>query len=406
LRHTVDVLTMMATPIPRTLHMSLLGLRDISNLETAPADRLPVETRVTRFNGELIRHAVMRELGRGGQIFFVHNRVQDIEILATRLRQIVPEARMAIAHGQMPEGKLEKVMLDFVRQEHDLLLATTIIESGLDIPNANTIFIDESDRYGLADLHQLRGRVGRYKHRAYCYLLVDPNKNLTPNAARRLRAIEEFSHLGAGFGIAMRDLEIRGAGNILGPEQSGHINTVGYELYCRLLGEAVRRLTNQPIEASPETVLDLGLAAYIPRSYIASDPQRMDVYRRIADATAAQDLARLGEELDDLFGPMPPAVQRVLRLAEVRLLAWARGIRSIIRRDHDIIFTLSQEARTADLFARAPGRISIPDPRTVYMRLAKEDLQPARLVDLLSRLLGGAKKRARPKSSNAPAGQR
>ena len=250
LRQIVDVLTMTATPIPRTLHMGLLGLRDISNLETPPEDRLAVETRVARFDAELIRHAVLRELNRGGQIFFVHNRVEDIEILARRLRQIVPEARMAVAHGQMPEHELEQVMLDFVDRRYDMLLATTIIESGLDIPNANTIFIDEADRYGLADLHQLRGRVGRYKHRAYCYLLLDPNKNLSPSAAKRLRAIEEFSDLGAGFAIAMRDLEIRGAGNILGTEQSGHIAAVGYELYCDLLEQAVR----QPEAAAAEDV--------------------------------------------------------------------------------------------------------------------------------------------------------
>ena len=245
-RQIVNVLTMTATPIPRTLHMGLLGLRDISNLETPPEDRLAVETRVARFDGELIRHAVLRELNRGGQIFFVHNRVQDIEHLAHRLRQIVPEARLGVAHGQMPEHELEQVMLDFVDQRFDLLLATTIVESGLDIPNANTIFIDEADRYGLADLHQLRGRVGRYKHRAYCYLLLDPNKHLSPRAARRLQAIEEFSDMGAGFAIAMRNLEIRGAGNILGTQQSGHIATVGYELYCSLLEQAVGQLKRLP----------------------------------------------------------------------------------------------------------------------------------------------------------------
>ena len=257
---------MTATPIPRTLHMSLLGLRDISNLETPPEDRLAVETRVTRFDAELIRHAVLRELNRGGQIFFVHNRVQDIEMLARRLRQIVPEASLAIAHGQMPEHELERVMLDFVDHRFDMLLATTIVESGLDIPNANTIFIDEADRYGLADLHQLRGRVGRYKHRAYCYLLVDPNKNLSPSAAKRLRAIEEFSDMGAGFAIAMRNLEIRGAGNILGTEQSGHIAVVGYELYCALLEQAVPQLKRQPLKASIEVDVDLPGKAFIPRA--------------------------------------------------------------------------------------------------------------------------------------------
>ena len=207
----------------------------------------------------------MRELNRGGQIFFVHNRVQDIEKVATRLQQIVPEARIAIGHGQMAEGELEQVMLDFVDHRFDMLLATTIVESGLDIPNANTIFIDEADRYGLADLHQLRGRVGRYKHRAYCYLLVDPNKHLSTTAARRLRAIEEFSEMGAGFAIAMRDLEIRGAGNILGTQQSGHIAAVGYELYCELLEQAVRKLKQLPPKVSVEVGVDLPGEAYIPR---------------------------------------------------------------------------------------------------------------------------------------------
>ena len=224
LRQTVDVLTMTATPIPRTLHMSLLGVRDISNLETPPEDRLAVETRVTRFDDELIRHAVLRELNRGGQILLrpqPRQRHRSVGLQAAKHRARRPHPHRG--HGQMPEHQLEQVMLDFVAHKFDMLLATTIIESGLDIPNANTIFIDEADRYGLADLHQLRGRVGRYKHRAYCYLLVDPNKYLSTSSAKRLRAIEEFSDMGAGFEIAMRDLEIRGAGNILGTQQSGHI---------------------------------------------------------------------------------------------------------------------------------------------------------------------------------------
>ena len=216
LRTSVDVLTMSATPIPRTLHMSLVGVRDICNLATPPEDRLAVETRISRFDPEVIRHAVMRELNRGGQIFFVHNRIDDIQIVAQKLKQIVPEATLNIGHGRMPESELEKVMVDFISHKFDLLLATTIVESGLDIPNANTIFIDEADRYGLAELHQLRGRVGRYKHRAYSYLLVDPHKHLTPVAAKRLRAIEQFSDMGAGFAIAMQDLEIRGAGESVG----------------------------------------------------------------------------------------------------------------------------------------------------------------------------------------------
>ncbi len=295
LRHTVDVLTMTATPIPRTLHLSLLGVRDISNLETPPDDRLAIETRVTRFEPELIRHAVMRELNRGGQIFFVHNRVQDIQKVAQQLQEIVPEARIAIGHGQMPEGELENVMLDFVDHRFDMLLATTIVESGLDIPNANTIFIDEADRYGLADLHQLRGRVGRYKHRAYCYLLVDPRKHLSATAARRLRAIEEFSHMGAGFAIAMRDLELRGAGNILGTQQSGHIAVVGYELYCELLEQAIRKLKQMPPKLEIEVAVDLPCEAYIPRSYVPDMRLKIDLYRRMARLATMeewQDLAR------------------------------------------------------------------------------------------------------------------
>ena len=264
LRQTVDVLTMTATPIPRTLHMALLGSATSRTWRRRPRTGWPSRRGSPGSTPSLIRHAILRELNRDGQVFFVHNRVYDIEIVANRLRQIVPEARLAVGHGQMAEHELEQVMLDFIDRRYDMLLATTIVESGLDIPNANTIFINEADRYGLADLHQLRGRVGRYKHRAYCYLLVDPNKHVTPNAARRLKAIEEFSDLGAGFAMAMRDLEIRGAGNILGTEQSGHIALVGYELYCQLLEDAVRRLKRLPPRTTIEVDIDLPGEAYIP----------------------------------------------------------------------------------------------------------------------------------------------
>src|SRR5262249_34276853 len=257
LRALVDVLTLTATPIPRTLHLSLLGIRDVSNLETPPPDRLAIETRIVRFDPQLIRHAILRELNREGQIYFVHNRVHDIENVAHQLRKIVPEAKLAIVHGQMSERELEKGMLKFVRREVDVLLATTIIESGLDIPNANTMFINEADNYGLADLHQLRGRVGRYRNRAYCYLLLAGAKEVTPQAAKRLKAMEEFTSLGAGFKIALRDLEIRGAGNILGTEQSGLIAAVGYELYCQLLENAVRLLKHEPARTPTEVNIDL-----------------------------------------------------------------------------------------------------------------------------------------------------
>ncbi|HMO25916.1 MAG TPA: transcription-repair coupling factor, partial [Tepidisphaeraceae bacterium] len=281
MRSSVDVLTMSATPIPRTLHMSMVGLRDITSLTTAPTDRRSIVTEVMPFDKNRIKLAIQRELQREGQVYFLHNKVSDIHAMADDIQQMVPDARVLVGHGQMGEGELEKVMLKFVRHEADILVATTIIESGLDIPNANTILINNADRFGLSELHQLRGRVGRWKHRAYCYLLLPPDRAITEIASKRLKAIEEYSHLGSGFKIAMRDLELRGAGNILGPEQSGHIAAVGYEMYCQLLDEAVRSMKNDPKPARPEAHVEIGLTAFIPKQYITSDRQRMDAYRRI-----------------------------------------------------------------------------------------------------------------------------
>jgi transcription-repair coupling factor (superfamily II helicase) len=387
LRQTVDVLTMTATPIPRTLHMGLLGLRDISNLETPPEDRLAVETRVARFDSELIRHAVLRELNRNGQIFFVHNRVEDIENVARRLRQIVPEARMAVAHGQMHEDDLENVMVAFIDRRYDMLLATTIIESGLDIPNANTIFINEADRYGLADLHQLRGRVGRYKHRAYCCLLIDPNKNLTPSAAKRLHAIEEFSDMGAGFAIAMRDLEIRGAGNILGSEQSGHIATIGYELYCDLLEQAVRRLKQLPPKTSIEVDVDLPGQGYIPRSYVPDMRLKIDLYRRFARVSNRSELDDLAAELVDRFGPPPPLVQHLLLMAEIRIAAHRWRIASIHIEDCYVVFQYSSAREIQQLATLSRGRLRVVDTRSAYLPLDKGVTQPEIILAEVKSLL-------------------
>jgi transcription-repair coupling factor (superfamily II helicase) len=379
LRSTVDVLTMTATPIPRTLHMSLIGVRDISNLQTAPEDRLNVETRVTRFNQDLIRHAVLRELNRGGQIFFVHNRVEDIEVVATKLRQCVPEASLRIGHGQMPEDELERVMVDFVAHRFDLLLATTIVENGLDIPNANTIFIDEADRYGLADLHQLRGRVGRYKHRAYCYLLVDPHKHITPNAAKRLHAIEEYSEIGAGFALSMRDLEIRGAGNLLGVQQSGHIATVGYELYCQLLETAVRRLKQLPTRLAIEVDIDLPGAAFLPDSYVPEIRAKIDLYRRLRRAGSYAELGEFRAELRDRFGPLPPAAQRLVDLAEVRLDAATWQITVIRLDENNLVFEYADRSRAQQLSRRQPS-LRIIDDRCIYRRLPPEKHDPRQLL--------------------------
>ncbi|MEO8493954.1 MAG: transcription-repair coupling factor, partial [Planctomycetota bacterium] len=369
LRSTVDILTMTATPIPRTLHMSLVGVRDISNLESPPQDRIAVETRVTRFSNELIRHAVMRELNRGGQIYFVHNRVQDIEVVAKKLRQIVPEASIRIGHGQMHEVELEQVMVDFVAGRFDLLLATTIVESGLDIPAANTIFIDEADRYGLADLHQLRGRVGRYKHQAYCYLLIDPHKNVTPNAAKRLRAIEEYSEMGAGFALAMRDLEIRGTGNLLGMQQSGHIAAVGYEFYCELLEGAVRSLKHLPRKLSVDVDIELPTAAYIPDDYVPDIRLKIDLYRRLRRAASYDDLVEFRAELVDRFGKLPPQVERMLELSEMRLLATVWQIVSITIEDQYLVFGYADRQRIEQLVRVYRGPLRIADQKSAYLKV-------------------------------------
>ncbi len=372
LRATVDVLTMTATPIPRTLHMSLLGVRAISNLETPPADRLAIETRVTRFSDDLIRHAIMRELGRGGQIYFVHNRINDIQLVAARLNRIVPEARIDIGHGQMAEHQLEDVMLKFVRGETDILLSTTIVESGLDIPNANTMFIDDADRYGLADLHQLRGRVGRYKHRAYCYLLVDENRHLSPEAARRLRAIEEFSQMGAGFALAMRDLELRGAGNILGTQQSGHIAMVGYELYCALLERAVRELKKLPPRHSIDVNIDLPGEAYLPRGYVPDMRSKIDLYRRLARLTSEEAVDDFATELVDRFGPLPLVVEHLLELARLRIWAHGWGVREIRLEDRYAVLGYSSRDKLARLVKRSGGRLRVADTVSAYWPLTCE----------------------------------
>ncbi len=395
LRQTVDVLTMTATPIPRTLHLALLGIRDISNLETPPADRLAIETRIVRFDHQLIRHAIVRELNRDGQVYFVHNRVYNIREVASRLQDIVPEARITVAHGQMPEHELEQAMLRFLGREADILVATTIIESGLDIPNVNTIFIDQADIYGLADLHQLRGRVGRYKHRAYAYLLLDSERGVTPTAARRLKAIEEFTELGAGFKIAMRDLEIRGAGNILGTQQSGHIAAVGYEMYCQLLENAVRQLKNQPLRTPLEVTLDLPWPAYLPRDYVPGQRLRIEVYRRLARVRRLERLEDFRQELRDRFGPLPEPTQWLLRLAELRLLAARWQVASVHLEEVldksvgplDAVLGYRSSRRMKHLAERSQGRIRMVDATSAYLRLAPAETKPERLYACLKNLL-------------------
>ena len=387
IRSTVDVLTMTATPIPRTLHMSLLGVRAISNLETPPADRLAVETRVTRFSDELVRHAIMRELNRGGQIYFVHNRINDIHAVATRLSEIVPEARIDIGHGQMAEGELEDVMVRFVRGETDILLSTTIVESGLDIPNANTMFIDDADRYGLADLHQLRGRVGRYKHRAYCYLLIDEKRHLSPEAARRLRAIEEFSQMGAGFALAMRDLELRGAGNILGTQQSGHIATVGYEMYCALLERAVRQLKKLPPRETVDVNIDLPGEAFLPRGYVPDMRSKIDLYRRLAQLTTEAAVDDFSSELADRFGPVPEVVAHLLELARLRIWAHHWGVQEIRLEDRFAVLRYTSRDKAARLVKKSGGRLRVADGSSAYLPLAAATTDAAAVFGEVKSLL-------------------
>ncbi len=388
LRATVHVVTMTATPIPRTLHGALLGIREISNLETPPPERQPVETRIIRWDDKLIRHAILREMNRGGQVYFVHNRVHDIHEISTRVQMIVPEAKVVIGHGQMHADELEKAMVAFVRKEADILIATTIIESGLDIPNANTIFIDEADIYGLADLHQLRGRVGRQKNRAYAYLIVSPLKLLNPNAQRRLKAIEEFTELGAGFKIAMRDLEIRGAGNILGAEQSGHIASVGYELYCQLLENAVRALKHQPPRQAIEVNVDLPWPAFLPRDYVPGQKLRIEVYRRLARLRDLKKLDDFRQELRDRYGPYPDAVEWLLRTTEIRLLCVRWQIAGVHRNGHDLIFSYRNAKQAAQLAALSQGRAKVVDEQSIYLRLKSEDGEtPEDVYRLLVRVL-------------------
>lgn len=356
LRLTVDVLTLSATPIPRTLHMAMLGLRDISSLTTAPLDRRAIVTEVIPYNERRIAQAIARELSRDGQVYFVHNRVHDILSVADNVRKLAPEARIVTGHGQMSPHELEAVMLKFMRREADILVSTTIIESGIDIPTANTMFVNDADRFGLADLHQLRGRVGRSRHRAYCYLLLSPERGVREVAQKRLKAIEQYSMLGAGFKIAMRDLEIRGAGNLLGEEQSGHIAAVGYDMFCRLLEKAVHDLKHdKPIQPPSATSVEIGVSGSIPRPYIPSDLRRLEAYRRIATAESADALAQVQRDLTEAYGQPPRPVARLMELAEIRVHAAALGVRTITVREKDVILRCAQTPAVAERLKAAKG---------------------------------------------------
>ncbi|OXU14246.1 transcription-repair coupling factor [Sedimentisphaera salicampi] len=389
LKVNVDILSLSATPIPRTLHMSLMGIRDISTLSTPPLDRRSVATSIHRYDNSLIKQIISRELAREGQVFFLHNIVKTIDKTANLLRELFPDSNIAVAHGQMNKKRLEKSMLDFAMKKIDILVCSTIIESGIDIPNANTIVINNADRFGLAQLHQLRGRVGRFKRKARAELLIPPDRPITPVAARRLKAIEEYSELGAGFQIALRDLEIRGAGNILGAEQSGHIDTVGYELYCQMLKNAVKQLKGDHTIPKPETSLNLGFSAYIPKNYIPSDKQRLGAYRKAAEAETLEDLLLLEKELKDLFGKLPEQAVWLIDLAKIKLRASENLIARIKAQGQDLVFTFSPQAddsKAADIFNRTSRRVTAVDKKTVHVRLSKHHFEPPTILAFLRKL--------------------
>ena len=356
LRSQVDVLTLSATPIPRTLHMALTGIRDMSVMNTPPEARLPVKTFVSEYSEDTIREAILREIERGGQVFFLHNRVRTIQQTAADLAQLVPEARFAIGHGQMPEAELEEVMEAFANGEADVLVCTTIIESGLDMPNVNTLILDRSDRFGLSQLYQLRGRVGRGEHRAYAYLLLPRGRRITEAAEQRVQAILEASELGSGFRIAMRDLEIRGAGNLLGAAQSGQIHAVGLELYGQLLEEAVTELMaegegtgNGVAPSAPVDLprIEIPLAANIPENYISHTPTRLALYQRMAKARDREEIPAFQEEMRDRFGPLPQNVENLLTLVELRILAMTAGVESVLQSTGGITLELRQDVGSA-----------------------------------------------------------
>ncbi len=396
LRAQADVLTMTATPIPRTLHMALLGLRDISSLQEAPQDRRAIITEVTAWEDQRIARGIRRELAREGQVFFVHNRVKDIEDVAASISALVPEARIVVGHGQMGPRELERVMLTFVDGKADVLVSTTIIESGIDIPAANTMFIADADRFGLADLHQLRGRVGRWRHRAFCTLLLPRDRTVNPVARRRLAAIEQFSMLGAGFRIALRDLEIRGAGNLLGPQQSGHIAAVGYELYCQLLAAAVADLQEGGATQRPSTTIDLGACGSIPIAWIASATRRLGVYRRLAAAASEEALESVVTDIESAWGPLPAAAAELVTFHALRIGAAHLGIDSMVPHEGDLVIRCSDPAAVEAALGslggtiRQVGKAATAGLMALYLRPPPELAKPKALLAALRASIPGS----------------
>ena len=405
MRKKVDVLTMTATPIPRTLNMSLVGIRDMSVIETAPKDRLSIQTNVVKFDSNVIVRAIRAEMERGGQVFFVHNRVESIYSMGNLLQRLIPDARVVIGHGQMAEDALERAMLDFMAHKYDVLLATTIVENGLDIPNANTIVINRADRYGLSQLYQLRGRVGRSDRAAYAYLLIPPEEALSPVARKRLVAIKEFSELGSGFRVAALDLEIRGAGNLLGGEQSGTIDAVGFEMYMKLLEETIRELKGEDLEDDVRATVNLKVDFRLDEAYVPDMNQRLMIYRRMAGARSEDEIGRIVDEVRDRYGPPPTAVLNLADFARIRVLADGLGVETIDRADSTVVIKFRQKTKV-DLnhviaLVQDRGDLQLVPPNSLKLDLRHRDpgtgnREPERLPQAGSRLpVPGSRKQAK-----------
>ena len=392
MKKDVDVLTLTATPIPRTLHMSLIGIRDMSVLEEPPQDRMPIQTYVMEYDEEMIREAIEREMARDGQVYYVFNRVNQIAEVAARIAELVPDAEVAYAHGQMSERELERVMYQFMNGEVDVLVSTTIIETGLDIGNVNTMIIHDADNLGLSQLYQLRGRIGRSNRTAYAFLMYRRNKMLKEVAEKRLSAIREFTDLGSGFKIAMKDLEIRGAGNLLGEQQHGHMEAVGYDLYCKMLNEAVKTAKGEAVEESFETSIDIELDAYIPNGYIANEYQKLDIYKRIAAIENEEEKDEMLDELIDRFGEPPRPVQNLLRVAQLKAEAHSLYFVEIKESSNDITFRMFEHAKVNGsniplvVEKNKPLLSFVPDKKEPYFYYRKQKNSPD-TIEVICRVL-------------------
>jgi len=394
----VDILTLSATPIPRTLNMSLSGIRDISTLEDPPEHRYPVQTYVVEHRDDIIQNAINRELARGGQVFYLFNRVRGIHAKMAQIQALIPEARIGYAHGQMGERELERIIQSFLEKDFDVLVCTTIIESGIDMPNVNTIIVEDSDRLGLAQLYQLRGRVGRSNRLAYAYLTYKRDKVLSEIAEKRLRAIREFTEFGSGFKIAMRDLQIRGAGNILGAEQHGHMESVGYDMYLKLLDETVIELKGESVtNRAVDTTVELLTSAYIDASYIKDEEQRIDMYRTIATIDTEEDILDIKDELIDRYGDIPPETNHLIEIAYIKNLASNLGFSSVKQKDEVVMLNFAEQGglpleKIGELMSQWKGKLLFSAGKQPYLSLRTKNMKPEDVLVNIKILLQGLQK--------------